>query len=437
MIGLVQGAAARMPLAAASVHQIVCSPPYYGKIEFTDGGDLGLEPLHDCNGWATGRNCGACYVCRLRTFAAEAWRVLRDDGTFWVNLGDSYISDHPGGRPGADADGYVRRNRSGRRRASSPTLKPKDLAGIPARVALAFQADGWWWRQRLPWVKANAMTDSAGDRPGQSLEEVLIFAKRHSYYFDMIAARETLGISRNWRNGDGLLLLDVPTMPFDGQRLVADFYRDGQAYIANPACPLHGPMAQARKFLALGTGRDVPRTPARAARPGQLPLDIFTEDCCCSPAGLDHFATWPPGLVETMIRAGTSDGGCCRACGAPFQRRVQSEFIPQPDIRDTTKLRRSRPESLAGWGGSQRGRLQIETLGFEPGCDCDAAAPPAPCLVLDPFVGTGTTGEVARDLRRDFVGLDLSHVYLRYQAFPRLGLDKSWKTVKQSNDVDS
>lgn len=422
MIGLVNADANRMPLADASVHQIICSPPYYNKLEFAQGGDLGLEQLHDCNGWATGQNCGVCYVCRLRTFAAEAWRVLRPDGTFWVNLGDSYISNRAGGRPGNDVDGYVRKNRAGRRRANSPTLKPKDLAGIPARVALALQGDGWWWRQRIPWVKSNAMTDPAADRPGQSLEEVLLFSKRESYFFDMVAARDTLAIRRNWRNGDGLLLLDVPTMPFDGVRLVADFYEDQQGFVANPACPIHGGIADAAKFQALTAGRDKMQRPRTSkAAPGQLPLAILTEDCCCEPAELDHFATWPPGLAETMIRAGTSDGGCCTACGAQLRRVVSSQFIPQPDIRSANKLKRSRPQSIAGWGGSRRGTLQIETLGFEPDCDCNA--PAGPCLVVDSFVGTATTGEVARNLGRSFIGFDLSFRYLRYQALPRLGLD--------------
>ncbi len=137
--------AALLPLADKSVHMIATSPPYWGLRSYDTGpnkaAELGAEPLHDCLAWARGEEpCGGCYVCNMRTWAREMWRVLRDDGVMFLNLGDSYAS---GG--GVDPK---RKTSSGKamppqgRGTVAPGLKPKDMAGIPWRTALALQADG-------------------------------------------------------------------------------------------------------------------------------------------------------------------------------------------------------------------------------------------------------------------------------------------------------
>lgn len=132
MTHLINANAVRIPLRDESVHMIACSSPYWGLRDYGADGQLGQEPLHDCEAWARGeRPCGKCFVCNLRIVAAEAWRVLRDDGTFWLNLGDSFVS-----KPQADG-----------------TLKEKDLSLIPPRVALALQADGWYVRSDVIWSK--------------------------------------------------------------------------------------------------------------------------------------------------------------------------------------------------------------------------------------------------------------------------------------------
>lgn len=116
---------------------------------------LGLEKDHDCLGWATGADCGECYICHCRQWAAECWRVLRDDGTMWVNIGDSYA----GSGKHANPKGLQSTNRGTvlynnvQRSYIPPGIKRKDLAGIPYRFALALQADGWYLRSDIIWHK--------------------------------------------------------------------------------------------------------------------------------------------------------------------------------------------------------------------------------------------------------------------------------------------
>lgn len=145
-------------------------------------GHLGQEPLHDCLAWARGEPpCPVCYVCHLRTVFAEVRRVLREDGTCWLNLGDSFTS---GGRANYDS-GAKRRARDDEphplaaqsRLDTPPGLKPKDLCMIPARVALALQADGWWLRRDVIWFKVDPIPESTPDRPTSAHEFVYFLAK--------------------------------------------------------------------------------------------------------------------------------------------------------------------------------------------------------------------------------------------------------------------
>ena len=135
-------------------------------------GNLGLEPLHDCQAWARGEPpCSACYVCHIRTVAAALWRVLRDDGVFFLNIGDSYAGSggahaerhaNPGLSNSWKRDGVPHWGDLGQpgNYLAQPGLKPLDKVGIPERVALALQADGWYWRSDIVWSKLNPMPAS-------------------------------------------------------------------------------------------------------------------------------------------------------------------------------------------------------------------------------------------------------------------------------------
>lgn len=148
-----------------------------------------------------------------------------------------------------------------------------------------------------------------------------------------------------------------------------------------------------------------------------------------------HFATFPPALVEPCIKAGTSKRGVCPGCGSPWKRVVEVTFIPQEDVSAEKGIRGHEGTKLQpndGWDGFPRGSNRIETIGWEPACTC-SADDPIPATVLDPFVGSGTTCLVARNLGRRSIGLDLSFTYLRDQAKKRLELDRlaEWENGKQ------
>lgn len=160
---------------------------------------IGLEKLHDCLAWARNDEpCKACYVCSLRRVFAELWRVLRDDGTVWLNLGDSYSGGgsgqnfsaaHGSTAHGATVEGgygHIKNARNPR----SIGLKSKNLCMIPARVALALQSDGWTLRQDLIWAKDNPMPESVKDRCTKAHEYLWLLSKSPRYYFDAGAISE-------------------------------------------------------------------------------------------------------------------------------------------------------------------------------------------------------------------------------------------------------
>jgi DNA modification methylase len=187
-----------------SVHCVVTSPPYWGLRDYGTPGQLGLEPTPDA------------YVAAMVAGFREVRRVLRQDGTCWVNLGDSYGGGASGGsvfdngrtdgRPSYEGD-----KPRGRRQTQSG-LKPKDLVGIPWRVAFALQADGWYLRSDIIWSKPNPMPESVTDRPTKAHEYVFLLTKNARYFYDAEAVREPAEYGRQegrsaWvsggENGDG------------------------------------------------------------------------------------------------------------------------------------------------------------------------------------------------------------------------------------------
>jgi DNA modification methylase len=163
----------------------VTSPPYWGLRDYGADGQIGLEDSPDA------------FVERLVEVFREVRRVLRDDGTLWLNLGDSYAAQ--GGGHGGRVDnqmgvGAKRAHLAGAgdqsARVAPNGLKPKDLVGIPWRVAFALQADGWYLRSDIIWHKPNAMPESVTDRPTKAHEYVFLLAKCDRYYYDADAIRE-------------------------------------------------------------------------------------------------------------------------------------------------------------------------------------------------------------------------------------------------------
>jgi len=167
-------------MPAGSVRCCVTSPPYWGLRDYGHAGQIGLERTPEE------------YVARLVEVFREVRRVLADDGTLWLNLGDSYASGGRGGGMEGEAGAKQRSNFGallGPKKAPDG-LKSKDLVGIPWRVAFALQADGWWLRSDIIWAKPNPMPESVTDRPTKAHEYLFLMSKRASYYYDTEAIAE-------------------------------------------------------------------------------------------------------------------------------------------------------------------------------------------------------------------------------------------------------
>ncbi len=178
-------------LPSASVQCVVTSPPYWGLRDYGIDGQIGLE------------NNLQQYINKLVSVLAEAKRILRDDGVFWLNIGDGYTSGNRGYR----APDKKNPARAMSVRPDTPEgLKSKDLLGIPWRLALALQADGWYLRSDIVWNKPNAMPESVKDRPTRSHEYVFMLTKNERYYYDYQAIKEN---GRNKRT-----VWNINTVPF-------------------------------------------------------------------------------------------------------------------------------------------------------------------------------------------------------------------------------
>jgi len=262
-------------LPDASVHCVVTSPPYFGLRDYGIEGQIGLEPTPDE------------FVAALVGVFREVWRVLRDDGTLWLNLGDTYCAKPPGTkRPGASNSSTLNGIASeayratldkgtGTKRDTSriPGLKPKDLIGIPWRVAFALQADGWYLRQDIIWHKPNPMPESVRDRCTKAHEYVFTLSKSPRYYYDANAIEEpaTSEKQKKWTDGGS------EKQRGHGRRH-AGFNGRYAERIAKDGAPT------ARNRRSVWTVATHPFTGA-------------------------HFATFPPALIEPCILAGCPEGG--------------------------------------------------------------------------------------------------------------------------------
>lgn len=365
-------------------------------------GSLGLEPTPEM------------FISHLVDVFRELRRVLRDDGVLAVNMGDSYCSK-PSGGIGVDStlsgslEGQQEYRKARRHRASfrrdremtgsvshiaAPGLKPKDLCGIPWALAFALRDDGWFLRSDIPWVRRTAMPESVEDRPAKSLEYIFLLAKSDRYYWDNEAVRRAAsGITGG--AAFGKISLEGPgsreCTAADRERYAATGrnFRNGDLWFESIAEP-HGLCSLDDELVG---------------------LDVNPE-----PLADAHFAAFPRRLVEPFVKAGTSERGCCPKCGKCWDRVVEcGEKVAidgRPNPRDT------------GWNatnGSPASEVGILTraghtiipkaaIGWQASCDCPELAP-VPCVVLDPFGGSGTVGLVAKALGRDYVLIELKPEY--------------------------
>ncbi len=337
-------------LPAGHFHACVTSPPYFGLRDY--GGDhreIGKEASPEE------------FVAAMRAvFGGKdnpvgVWRVLRDDGVCFLNLGDSYAS---GGRTSRDIDDKLPARETKMRPADG--AKPKDLIGIPWRVAFALQADGWYLRDAVIWHKPAPMPGSQRDRCTASYEFIFQLTKRERYFFDLEAVKEPCETG-SW---------------------------DAMPPIGGVKAPGQNGNATYSGNTPASAGFRTPRNVWKIAHEG------FNEA---------HFATYPVELPTRCIKASTSERGCCDACGKPVERVVDRNRVPTRPGKDNTtdatglanrdELRHVTATSTAGWSA------------------CGCGKPLVPCRVLDPFNGAGTTGVAATRLGRAYTGCELNPTY--------------------------
>lgn len=358
-------------LPEASVHCCVTSPPYWRMRDYQVDGQYGLEPTIED------------YLARQVEVFREVRRVLRPDGTLWMNIGDRYSSGGRGGYAGdlaPRAQHYSRKaGMIGTWQSPPPGFKDKELLGLPWRLALALQADGWWLRADCIWHKPNAKPESVKDRPGSAHEHVFLLAKSERYYYDWWAVREPQSEHERTRR-----LREAE----QGHSVEYKICRDALTNQAKPGKNGVFRSSVARQKIAL-TGMRGLRAVWTLATQGFKGA---------------HFATYPVKLAERCILAGSSEHGCCSWCGTPWRR----EFT-----RTVTKCH-SNPEFKAQGihriGNTEGNYEPPKFAGWVQGCKCSFDGV-EPCTVLDPYAGAGTTLVASVRLRRRAIGIELNPEY--------------------------
>jgi DNA modification methylase len=366
-------------LPEESVDCVFTSPPYWSLRDYGVAGQIGLE--------ATVEE----YVARLVEVFVEVRRVLKPAGTVALVLGDCYALSGPSALVEA---GVVvnRRPKSG--------LKPKDMVGVPWRVAFGLQDDGWWLRNDIIWQKLNPLPESVTDRFAATHEHVFLLSRSARYWFDLNAVR----VQHRSDHAPG---------------------NQSRLYVQRSRIPERLRPDQAHSFHPLGKN----------------PGDVVTLPA--QPTPFAHFATFPVALVLRILPALCPPRVCSR-CGKPWEHRVKRTGVRDHPLRENRKV--AAQQFSAGdneyQDGGTLGKLAIvRDLGYFPACAChgrdlsaevsralkakDEEALAAimaerdaipddtwrPGTVLDPFLGSGTVTEAARKLGVNSIGIELNPAY--------------------------
>ncbi len=295
-------------LPEESVNCCVTSPPYYALRDYGMEGQIGREE--------TPKE----YISRLTDVFTEVRRVLRSDGTLWLNISDTYTGKS---NQGSSIDPKNPKGRNGQTVALNNKVegcKPKDMIGIPWMLAFALRDSGWYLRNDIIWMKENPMPESVKDRCARCYEHIFLFSKSRKYHFDYKAISE-------------------PIAPATRKRLKCAVGENNKFGKAIPGQPQSQPINRPREH---GSISDDEINPLRNKR------DVWVINTV--PFKGNHYAVYPPKLVETCLLAGCPEGG----------------------------------------------------------------------IVLDPFMGSGTTGMVAKQMNRHYVGIELNPEFTE-MAYRRIG----------------
>jgi len=406
------------------VNTCITSPPYWGLRDYGTATWIGGDP--NCNHMRTtktGKNCitghkgmsdkdnvvgdaiykSECPKCgavrkddqlgledtpdqfveNLVNVFREVRRVLRDDGTVWLNLGDSYCGT---GHKGDTKDmlisgGKARNGQSFALNNKIEGLKSKDLVGIPWRVAFALQADGWYLRQDIIWHKPNPMPEPVKDRCTKSHEYIFLLSKNAHYYFDQESIKVESSQSTEIRNKNKF------NGAFKGQ------------FKGTPN----------EKRWQEGRPIDEPKFSIDGKSNKRSVWTVTTK-----PYSEAHFATYPHDLIIPCIQAGCPEK-VCASCGEPYVRGIESTRLKRNELSKNDP--RYRPNTYEGTykninGKADAGYTQTKDLGLQKQCQCEINETKSG-TVLDPFGGSGTTAQVAAQLNRNAILCELNPEYIK------------------------
>lgn len=412
-------------MPTASIQMVCTSPPYWNLRDYStgtwEGGDTACDHVEgtcrrdegkktwdggECHGGIKYyrdqcRKCGARridqgiglestleeYLANMVAVFCEVKRVLRDDGTAWVNMGD--------------------------KRNNTCT----EWLGMPHELRKALQGDGWFFADEIVWHKPNPMPEATLKRTTRSYEYVFLMTKRWGYYYDADAVRERRQGSTHSRGNKrrppiesaGIGHKDWSRYMTADEQLTS---RNLRSVWTIPTEAFPGAFCTAcKRYYGKGTARLRTHVNEKGK---ENPI------CSCGRwnTWLSHFATFPRRLVTPCIKAGTSERGCCPECGAGWKRVVERD-------RQPTRPGRDNKQDETGLANRDAGRhvTETRTIGWQPGCKCGGEMrddgkwhgqpykPLAPCTVLDPFCGSGTVGVVATQLGCRFIGVELNPDY--------------------------
>jgi len=331
----------------------------------------------------------------------EVKRVLRDDGTLWLNLGSSYFGGERGGA----------------------SFKPKDMVPIPWMVAMALQADGWYLRQDIIWAKPNPMPESVTDRCTKSHEYIFMLTKSARYYYDADAIKEP---SIYYEIDSRPSALERGRMyDYDSKEKALGrvaVYKDEKSFDGKHSDKQRG---HGRRHAGFNDRWDAME---KTEQCGAMRNKRSVWTVATRPFSGAHFATFPPKLIEPCILAGTSAHGHCRQCGDGWTRIVEKGSHDLDHQRAcggdiNGEYHGEAVKEYAGTGAQNasatkarilEGMRERITVGWQPACKCDSVVVPG--VVLDPFMGSGTTAMVAQSFGRNYIGCELNREYEAMQA---------------------
>lgn len=410
---IINSSAHNIPLADKSVHAVVTSPPYFGLRKYSGAQDVEWP----AGVYAPMTGCPPCvevpamrcplgnestieaFIWHLLLVMRELKRVLRDDGVAWVNLGDSFSGSGKGQTPDGSNDPKNNKTRGIRlERNKEEGVEGGNLLAIPHRFALAAQADGWTLRNDCVWHKKSAMPESVTGwrfQDGQLRRGSWRNTRAHEYVFQFVKG---MGY---WSDSE---IVKEPAA-YDGRK---DEQMKGSEKYAEGVVLNAG----AHSFHANGHERWKYRT--EDGQRARNPRSVFSPSP--SPYSGAHFATFPKELIRPLILSSVPRR-CCPECGQGWAAVIEGGGA---DMGKRYKRGEPSRHGLSGAAASSASNVggfskKSGVAGYRPTCDC-GREDYTQGICLDPFVGSGTTLEVARECGVRAIGLDISHEYLEQQA---------------------